>query len=248
MINDKEEYSLTDESGKLKIFYTKSENEYSLALKNEDEIFYQIDTKNKDLTNNILEKTEDLTFSERYYYFKDMYNSCSQLIEKLGKREDEINESTEKEYPFIFACITSHLFYILRILNEKFTINFIDEKTVSLSSGYEKKHHVELLKLFYPLFKDQYPILMNHRYLAERDDGTLEWKESKQSLAEYFNGIKPKKSKNNWKLIEQIFKQSDLAQSLYQSDQNYDLHDNKKKYSKAYQKLQKILKNTRNSK
>jgi hypothetical protein len=117
MINGKKEYSLTDKSGKLEIFYTKSENEYSLTLKNYGEIFYQFDTEKKDLTNNFLEKTEKLTFSERYYYFKDMFNSCNEFIKKLGEREDEINESAEKEFPFIYACITSHLFYILRILN-----------------------------------------------------------------------------------------------------------------------------------
>jgi hypothetical protein len=88
----------------------------------------------------------------------------------------------------------------------------------------------------YPQFQEDYKILKQYGYITETETG-LEWKNSKQSLAEYFGYLPiPRNLKYRpWKDIEILFGKTGLKNSFSKNGSSY------KKKSKGYEELSKIL-------
>jgi hypothetical protein len=88
---------------------------------------------------------------------------------------------------------------------------------------------------YYPQFMNHYPELEKAEYIKATGTG-LQWQKSKQSLAEYFNAIKPKDKSNNWVILENIFSVSDLRNAASQNGNPF-----KGKKSKDFDELQKKI-------
>jgi hypothetical protein len=88
---------------------------------------------------------------------------------------------------------------------------------------------------YYPLFIKHYPKLKEKEFIEPKELG-LHWKKSKQSLAEYFDAIKPEGKKHNWRILESIFGESDLRQAASQNGNEF-----KGKKSKDFDELTKII-------
>jgi len=87
----------------------------------------------------------------------------------------------------------------------------------------------------YPCFLEHYAALQNGGYIAETKNG-LRWEKSKQSLAEYFDAIKPKERKHNWATLENFFGVKDLKQAASQNGNPF-----KGKKSRDFDALRKII-------
>jgi hypothetical protein len=73
---------------------------------------------------------------------------------------------------------------------------------------------INILIFQFPEFAKDYQLLKKHEFLEKTKTG-LHWKKSKQSLAEYFNGIKPKIwERMKWNVIETAFREKGLKSSL----------------------------------
>jgi hypothetical protein len=87
----------------------------------------------------------------------------------------------------------------------------------------------------YPCFLEHYAALQNEGYIAETKNG-LRWEKSKQSLAEYFDAIKPQERKHNWATLENFFGVKDLKQAASQNGNSF-----KGKKSRDFDTLKKII-------
>jgi hypothetical protein len=88
---------------------------------------------------------------------------------------------------------------------------------------------------YYPLFSSHYSKLKKAQFIESNGTG-LHWKKSKQSLAEYFDAIKPKDKSHNWKILETTFNVLNLRQA---ASQNGDAFKGKK--SKDFMELERII-------
>jgi len=61
-----------------------------------------------------------------------------------------------------------------------------------------------LVFAYYPKFKKDIVKLLLYRCISEADNG-LEWKKSKQFLAEYFGSQRNEDEQNRWEIIENLF-------------------------------------------
>jgi phytoene dehydrogenase-like protein len=87
---------------------------------------------------------------------------------------------------------------------------------------------------YYPQFQKHYSKLADD-YIRPTDNG-LQWLKTKQSLAEYFDAIKPESKRHNWIILENVFDTKDLKNSLSNNGNSYS-----KKPSKDFEELQKLL-------
>lgn len=93
----------------------------------------------------------------------------------------------------------------------------------------------------YSKFSEHYEILKEHNFfrVSESNSNCLQWLKSKQSLAEYFNYIKPESLKrHNWKCIENLFSQKRLASNLSRNGNSF------KTETKDFEEIKTILENS----
>lgn len=68
----------------------------------------------------------------------------------------------------------------------------------------------DLLKIEYPIFAKELPILLEHGFLIEKEKNYT-WKKSKRALAYYIKGLAKQKEKNTrWDLAENAFNETGL--------------------------------------
>ncbi|MDR0286212.1 MAG: hypothetical protein LBI03_00650 [Clostridiales bacterium] len=85
---------------------------------------------------------------------------------------------------------------------------------------------------YYPKFREDIIKLLKLGCIGETDNG-LEWKKSKQFLAEYFGYQKKESEHNRWEVIENLFNINGLKDSFS--------YANKNKKSKDYDELYEDL-------
>jgi hypothetical protein len=221
MENEGLEYKLTEHHGEIKVDLTRFDEGYSFSVKYKDDLLYEYNGQENKTKNHLPEIVKRYSFSKRYYYFQDLYSNISTFLAEMKNRESEINKLTQDDYPFFFAAVCFYLGYLLRTLNEDSTKKFQvsnESSIINQSEGSEiLKANIHNLTLLYPSFSNDYNLLVKNGFIIPQEDGSLKIKDgvSKHFLAEYFNSIKPANVKNmKWQLIEQIFNEKQLAQSL----------------------------------
>jgi len=96
----------------------------------------------------------------------------------------------------------------------KLTSTKADDINIQTSKMNITERYINHLITVFPEFETDYPLLIKHEYLEITKTG-LHWKKTKQSLAEYFNSIKPKTWKEmKWNPIETAFGEKNLKSSL----------------------------------
>jgi len=116
-----------------------------------------------------------------------------------------------------------------------------DNTNIQTSQMDIAERSISILIFQFPEFAKDYQLLKKHGFLEKTKTG-LHWKKTKQSLAEYFNDVKPKTwEKMKWNAIEVTFREKSLKSSLSRNGNAF------KETSEDF-KLWLEIKNTRHGK
>jgi hypothetical protein len=234
MENNSQEYHLTENHDDIIVDFDRFIDGYSFIIKYHDILLYEYSTKDNKSVNHLLEIVKNYSFSKRYYYFKGLCFCVTEFMKKVMCRENEINKLTNDDFPFFCSAVYVYLGYLLRSLNESTPI--ISAPTDKYDDNEKLRMNIHNLSHLYPSFETDFDLLIKNDFIKPEKDGSLKLKERipKQFLAEYFHSIKPDDKKMTWKLIEQIFNEEYLANSLSRNGNQF------KNKTKAFIKWQEI--------
>lgn len=104
------------------------------------------------------------------------------------------------------------------LLNNQNLLNFLNDIVEQAQTKEPLSHLEHTIMYYYPLFEKHYNILILNGIITRKEDKKLLWLCNLQSLAIYFDTIKPQTLKHHkWQEIQELFSITrNLSDTLYQ--------------------------------